>query len=142
MHLQTEKTSVFFYGLFMDEAVLASRGIRPSSAVVGYLENYGLRIGERATLVPDEGNRAYGVLMQVPADDLADLYSQDSVADYAPESIFVTLPDGRREPAVCYNLPASRLTGTNARYATDLMVLANRLGLPESYLRQIEKYLR
>jgi hypothetical protein len=137
--MKAENMAVFFYGLFMDESLLASRGIIPSSATVGYVDGYGLRIGRRATLVPDETNRAYGVLMRMRARDVRALYSEESVADYVAESVTVVLPDGTHEPAVCYNLPAGRLEGTNAQYAKSLLALAGKLGLPSAYLRQIRR---
>jgi hypothetical protein len=55
--MKPEVVTVFFYGLFMDESLLASRGLSPSKAIVGYVNGYRLRIGRRATLVPDDGNR-------------------------------------------------------------------------------------
>ena len=67
--------AVFFYGLFMDVSLLSSKGISPSRAIVGYVDGFGLRIGKRATLVPDEADRAYGVLMTIRAGDVAALYS-------------------------------------------------------------------
>ncbi len=139
--MSTEQVAVFFYGLFMDESLLASKGVSPSCATIGHIEGYGLRIGRRATLVPDEGNRAYGVLMTLRAEDVGALYEEESVADYVPESVAVVLPDGTRESAVCYNLPASELEGTNSRYAGSLLALAGRLGLPGDYLRQIRKQI-
>lgn len=137
--MQTENVAVFFYGLFMDKALLASRGIIPSRAIVGYVDGYGLRIGRRATLVPDETNRAYGVLMTIPAEDVRALYSDDSVVDYVSEFVSVGLSDGSIEPAVCYNLPASKLEGTNSKYANSLLILAEQLGLPSGYLQQIRR---
>jgi len=138
--MKAEGGAVFFYGLFMDTSLLESRGIRPSSTTVGYVDGFGLRIGRRATLVPDETARAYGVLMTIRAEDVKALYSEESVADYIPESVSVMLPDGTLEPAVCYNLPKDKLEGTNPRYANSLLKLAVTLGLPEAYLRQIEKH--
>jgi hypothetical protein len=140
--MKAERVAVFFYGLFMDEAVLAAKGISPSRATVGYVDGYGLRIGKRATLVPDEANRAYGVLMTIRAADAKALYSEESVADYIPESVSVTLPDGTLETAVCYNLPESKLEGTNAQYANSLLILAGKLGLPSAYLREIREQAR
>ena len=137
--MKSEEVAVFFYGLFMDKSLLASRGISPSRATVGYVDGYGLRIGRRATLVPDETNRAYGVLMTIRAEDVRALYSEESVADYVSESVSVTLPDGTLEPAVCYNLPASKLEGTNSQYANSLLILAGKLGLPSAYLQQIRR---
>lgn len=138
--MNTEPVAVFFYGLFMDESLLAAKGIRPSSATVGYVDGYGLRIGARATLVPDESNKAYGILMNMRAEDVRTLYSDDSVADYFAEAVSVVLPDGTVETAVCYNLPESKLQGTNAQYASSLLALAGRLGLPRDYLEQIRKH--
>lgn len=128
---------VFFYGLFMDEDLLASKGVRPEQSEVGYLEGYRLHIGKRATLLPATGERAWGVVMTIAPEDATTLYSDPGVADYVAEAVEVTLPGTGRVPAVCYNLPASGLTGTNPDYAADLLALATRLGLPDSYLEYI-----
>jgi hypothetical protein len=139
--MNTEQVAVFFYGLFMDESLLASKGISPSRTTVGHVDGYGLRIGRRATLVPDESNRAYGVLMTLRAEDSSALYSEESVADYVSESVSVVLPDGTLESAVCYILPESELVGTNSEYASSLLALAGKLGLPCDYLQQIRKQI-
>ena len=139
--MNTEQVTVFFYGLFMDESLLASKGIIPSTATVGHVDGYGLRIGSRATLVPDKSNRAYGVLMTMRAEDVRALYSQETVADYVAESVSVVLPDGTLEAAVCYILPESKLKGSNSQYANSLLMLAGRLGLPSDYLQQIRKQI-
>ncbi len=137
--MNTGPVAVFFYGLFMDESLLAARGITPSTASVGFVEGYALRIGTRATLVPDERGRAYGVLMTIRAEDLRALYSEQSVSDYVPEPVSVVLHDGSVRSATCYNLPVSELGGTNAQYADSLLMLAGRLGLPEEYLQEIRE---
>ena len=136
--MNPEDVAVFFYGLFMDEALLASKGVSASHATAGYVDGYALRIGRRATLVPD-ANRAYGVLMTLRAADVTGLYSDASVADYVPESVSVVLPEGSVESATCYNLPPRELEGANPEYATSLLALAARLGLPEEYLQQIRE---
>ena len=137
--MKSEEVAVFFYGLFMDEALLVSKGVSPSRAAVGYVDGYGLRIGRRATLVPDHDSQAYGVLMTVSAEDVSELYSEESVADYVAEPVSVVLPDGAVESAICYNLPESRLKGTNPQYAKSLLALAEKLGLPGEYLDHIRR---
>jgi hypothetical protein len=129
--------NVFFYGLFMDESLLASKGIRPKSSRLGYVDGLRLHIVERATLLPAKASRSYGVLMEVSADQVARLYSDESVCDYVAEPVVVHLPNDKQAAAVCYNLPASKLTGTNPRYAADLLALAIKLGMPENYLERI-----
>ena len=131
--------NVFFYGLFMDEALLAKKGISPTNAEVGYVDGFTLRIGERATLVRSAGSRSYGVMMIISPDEANELYAESSVADYAPESVTVELEDGNKVEATCYNLPVDKVTGTNRVYAEALWEVANSLGLPKHYLAEIRQ---
>lgn len=128
---------VFFYGLFMDETLLAAKAVSPTESAVGYVEGFALHIGERATLLPEAGARAYGVLMNVTSAEAAKLYSEPSVADYIAESLVVHLPGDVQVPAVSYNLPAAKLSGANPEYAAALAKLAAGLGLPDSYVERI-----
>jgi AIG2-like family len=130
---------VFFYGLFMDQSLLKSRGIRPAEASVGFVDGYGLRIGERATLVRRPDGRAYGAMMDITPGEAEELYAEDSVADYIPESVTVELLDGTQVEATCYNLPSDKVTGANKDYANSLLDVAIRLGFPDSYLEQIRR---
>lgn len=130
---------VFFYGLFMDEKLLATRGIEPSEVNLGFVDGYGLRIGERATLVHRPDSRAYGAVMDIAASEAAELYADESVADYIPEPVIVELMDGTQVEATCYNLPGDNETGANKEYAESLLDVATRLGFPDSYLDQIRQ---
>ncbi len=132
---------VFFYGLFMDETVLAAEGIQPTDVQPGFLDGYRLRIGDRATLVRQPGDRAYGVLMTIAEREAASLYADASVADYLPEPVNVELLDGTRHRATCYNLPEERVAGAKPEYAKALLGLAARLEFPDSYLDQIRRAL-
>ena len=123
----------------MDESLLASKSVHPMETSIGYVDGFGLHIGKRATLLPEANSRAYGVLMKMTSEDAAALYSEQSVADYVAEPVVVYLPGNTQASAVCCNLPAARLTGTNPEYAAALLALATRLGLPDSYLGQIRK---
>ena len=125
----------------MDESLLASKGVRPTEMSIGCVDGYGLRIGKRATLLPEANSRPYGVLMKIASEDAAALYSEQSLADYVAEPVVVTLPGDIQVPAVCYNLPAAELVGTNPEYAAALLALAIKLGLPDSYLKHIRQTL-
>ena len=129
--------AVFFYGLFMDESLIRSKGIQPLRTAFGFVDGYRLRIGARATLEVEASGRVYGVLMSISREELAKLYSYDTVADYVPEKVSVTLANGATESAVCYLLPPGKLQGTNSAYADSLLQLATRLGFPEDYLAKI-----
>lgn len=130
---------VFFYGLFMDVTILSKNGIQPSNPRWGQLNDYTLKIGNRASLIPCKGEKSYGILMTVDPDAIQSLYVEASVADYIPEVVEVITDSNDTVSATCYNLPAESLTGTNAAYATSLHQLATRLDFPEEYLEKIKK---
>ncbi len=130
---------VFFYGLFMDRAILAKNGVEPSNPRRGYLKDYGLKIGNRASLIPMEKEKAYGIVMTVDEKDLQRLYAEASVADYVPEEVQVFTDADEIVAATCYNLPAESLSGTNETYAKSLYQLAEELGFPSDYLVKIKK---
>ena len=132
--------TVFFYGLFMEESILAQQGVHAEAPRVGCVAGFRLAIGERATLVPDPAAHAWGVVMDVDAADLKRLYAEPGVADYEPEPVTVTLRNGETIRALCYNLPAQQLAGTNPNYAQKLLALARQLGLPGPYLKEIIAY--
>jgi len=135
--MSDDNVAVFFYGLFMDESLLRSKGIRPFQRALGHVDGYRLRIGRRATLETEPASRAYGVVMTLGREDLARLYSDDTVSDYVPETVPVTLASGVIDSAVCYVLPPGKLEGTHAAYADSLLLLATRLGFPGNYLDEI-----
>ena len=56
------KIHVFFYGLFMDEDLLLSKGVTPTNLRPALLTGYQLRIGNRATLVPAQSGQVFGLV--------------------------------------------------------------------------------
>ena len=130
---------VFFYGLFMDEALLREKGIDPQNRRLAFVENFSLVIGDRASLVSSQGSTVYGVLFSVTQNEVDDLYSEDSVRAYRPEAVLAKLNDGSVAPALCFNLPTPPSPDQkNPEYATKLRQLASRIGLPPSYVSSIE----
>lgn len=129
---------VFFYGLFMDMDLLRDKGVDPANPRKGYLNDYTLILGERASLTSAEGKRAYGIVMSVADAAIRHLYSEASVTDYLPEEVVVRTEAREEIQAICYNLPIQLLTGTNPAYARSLYDLARRKGLPEAYVERIK----
>jgi len=131
---------VFFYGLFMDEGLLREKGLHPSATKIASLVGYGLRIGERATLIQSNQEQTYGTVIQLSEAELGILYDDKSVGDYRPEAVTVTDNNGSTLAAVSYILPFEKLTGQNREYAKSLAVIARRAGLPEEYVAEIETW--
>lgn len=134
----SNRVDVFFYGLFMDESVLASHDVACELRGKAVAGGYELRIGERATLVPCDGGKAYGLVYSVDAEHLLSLYSGESVADYRREILEVALENNSRASVVCYNLPRAQLSGCNPSYAATLSTLLRRLGFPEGYCQSVD----
>jgi hypothetical protein len=127
----------FFYGLFMDAAILEAKGIS-GSATRGVVRDWALRIGNRATMVPEQGRSVHGVVMSVPLPDLERLYQDVSVQMYRPVAVLVEYDAAPARPALAYVLsvppqPEER----NPDYATKLRALADRIGLPSEYVASI-----
>ncbi len=129
---------VFFYGLFMDDDLLRSKGIvtvNPQPAVV---EGFGLRIGKRATLVPARHERSYGMVMGVTHQQLKELYSGLGLEHYRPEAVVCTTFAGEHVSALCYNLPSSPAPDeVNEEYAGQLRAVLAKLGFPAEYVERV-----
>lgn len=132
-------TAIFFYGLFMDDGLLRDSDFEPSEPVIAFAQDYGLRIGARATLIVSKDEPAYGTVMQLKTREIASLYSEPSVADYKETPINVTLPDGSEQQVRTYLLPEESLSGRNPNYTAKLAVVAKKMGLPQDYVSQIAK---
>lgn len=129
----------FFYGLFMDVDILAKQAIAPESFRIGWVHDFAIRIGERATLVPHKGGQVYGTLMDISSLKVTALYEEKSVADYIPEKLRVVAEDGVEVEAMCYNLPPAKIAGENKEYAKKLLEVAETLGFPASYTQHIKQ---
>jgi hypothetical protein len=133
-----ERVEVFFYGLFMDEALLREKGLSPEDRRVASVEGFQLVIGERATLVRREGATAHGVLFSLTRGEVEALYSEESVSAYRSEVVNARLTDGQVTRALCFNLPAPPSDEErNTLYASKLKELAERIGLPADYVSSI-----
>ena len=129
--------TIFFYGLFMDDDLLREKGFHPTTGKIAFAEGYGLRIGERATLIKSESERSYGIVMNLSEEEAESLYSGPSVSEYVPEQVEVTELNGTTCKVTSYNLPISKLSGSNREYAKSLSVAAQKMGLPQTYINEI-----
>jgi hypothetical protein len=133
------KINIFFYGLFMDEALLRAKGITMPYFRVASVPEFQLRIGNRATLVPAPAGRVYGLIASLSNVEIERLYSDPSVQAYRPEAVLAHLTNGEILAALCYNLvePPSA-DERNLDYASKLRALAERLNFPPGYVATIE----
>ena len=133
-----ETVDAFFYGLYMDEAVLRGAGVVPYSPRKASARGYALRIGRRATLVKAPGGIAWGMVYALAPDDLAKLYAGPGLDNYRSEEIEVVLENRAIIPARVYNLPLPPpAEERNPDYADKLKAAMTRLGFPADQVARI-----
>lgn len=123
----------------MDGNILLKNGIKPSNPRRGYLNDYALKIGNRASLIPCKNEKSYGIVMTIDKDAIRNLYAEASVADYIPEEVNIITHTNDSITATCYNLPSESLTGANELYAMSLYKLAKKEAFPDDYLEKIKR---
>ena len=136
--MSERRVEAFFYGLFMDVAVLREHGVVPVNPRRAYVDGFALRIGQRATLVPSPAGRAYGMLVALTFADVDRLYTAPGLTQYRPEAVLAQPLDGNPTPALCYNL--AETPGRNERnpaYAARLQAVLRRLEFPPEYVAAI-----
>ena len=78
---------VFFYGLFMDITLLRDMGLRPRLIGPAELPDYQIQIGRRATLIPSPGSTSYGMLIELPNEDVDKLSANFDIDDALMEEL-------------------------------------------------------
>ena len=134
--------SIFFYGLFMDDALLKEKGLNPSNPKLAHVAGYGLRIGERATLEASTEERAFGSIMDLSDEELGVLYSEKSVADYVPRQLVAIDMQGNSLEVTSYILPMKKVSGSNSEYARLLALTAKKVELPDGYIKEIKTWIQ
>ena len=136
--MSARRIDAFFYGLFMDVEVLRDAGVSPGNARRAYVDDFALRIGRRATLVPSVGARAYGMLIELTHAELDRLYAAPGLELYRPEAVLARPFEGASTPALCFNLrEAPPQHERNPEYAEKLLAVLRKLDFPREYLETV-----
>jgi hypothetical protein len=136
--VSARRVDAFFYGLFMDADLLRESGVAPTNPRRARVDGYALRIGQRATLVPSAGARAYGMLMSLTHAELDRLYGGPGLEQYRPEAVLAQPLDGLATQALCYNLIAAPAPHErNPEYAARLQRALQKLDFPPEYVAAV-----
>ena len=136
--MSDRRIDAFFYGLFMDDEVLREANVAPVNPRRAYVEGFALRIGRRATLVPTDGARVYGMLFALTHPELDRLYSAPGLEQYRPEALLVQPLEGAPTPALCFNLrEAPQPSERDAEYAARLQRALSKLDFPAEYVASV-----
>ena len=134
---------VFFYGSYMNRAVLAEVGLTPKTWEVASLPGFDIRISPRANLARSPGEVVFGVLAEATHAELDRLYAhaRNVLGEvYLPEAVLVHTQSGAWQPALCYI--ATHMVDCKAEFAYVERILqpARELGFPGWYLARLESF--
>jgi hypothetical protein len=135
------KVRVFFYGSYMNRAVLREVGFVPDSFEVARLDGFDIGIEPRANLVAATEQSVYGVLAEATHAELKRLYThaQDVLGErYLPHPVLVHTQSGSAVPALCYIAPVMASRIPEAAYVDRILSPARELGFPDWYVERLE----
>src|SRR5262245_62331363 len=127
------KVWVFFYGSYINFAVLKEVGLVPERWEVGRLGGFDIVIRPRANLVRSDRHSVYGIVATATHAELARLYAhaRDVLGEtYLPEAVLVETRDGRWRPALCYICPEMSPRPAEADYVERIAGPPRPYGFP------------
>jgi hypothetical protein len=134
---------VFFYGSYMNRAVLAEIGLAPKTWEVASLPGFDIRISPRANLVRSPGEVVFGVLAEATHAELDRLYAHARNVlggVYLPEAVLVPRQSGAWQTALCYIAPHMVERKAELAYVERILQPARELRFPAWYLARLERF--
>jgi cation transport regulator ChaC len=134
---------VFFYGSYMNRAVLAEVGLTPKIWEFASLSGFDIRIAPRANLVRSPEEVVFGVLAAATHAELDRLYAhaRNVLGEvYLPEAVLVHTRSGVWQPALCYIATNMVERRADLGYVDRILQPARELGFPDWYLARLESF--
>jgi len=121
---------VFFYGLYMDEDILKSKGVKPRKKRKAVANGYALRLGNMATLLRKENAKAYGMVYSLTHEEIDILYKNSGLTQYVNEALMVELEDNSSIVTLCsVLLDEPKADERNDEYYQKLVTCMKKYGL-------------
>lgn len=134
---------VFFYGSYMNRAVLGEVGLAPEEFDVARLAGWDIQIRPRANLVRAETATVHGVMCRATHEELDRLYAhaRERLGEvYLPEAVLCETRRGTWRPALCYISPDMAPRPAEAAYVDRIVDAACEHGLPAGYVTRLEGF--
>jgi len=137
------KVEVFFYGSYMNRAVLSEVGLAPVDWEPASLPGFDIRIAPRANLISSPGHTVFGVLASATHCELERLYAHAHEVlgeTYLPHPVLVQIQAGETRPALCYIAPQMIERPAERDYVDRILEPARELGFPDWYLARLRSF--
>jgi hypothetical protein len=130
----------FFYGSFINRAVLKQAGYVLARFEVARLSGFDISIRPLANLVRSDQHCVYGIVAPATHEQLRRLYSQAWVGTYLPEAVLVETLDGTWRPALCFIAPSTEERPASDDYIDRIVEPAREYGFPDWYVARLESF--
>lgn len=136
--------SVFFYGSYMNFAVLAEAGIERRDFKIVNAPGFDLVIAPRANLLRDQGACVYGIMTDLSHAELEHLYgpfAQNQLGQrYLPQAVLVRDRDLAWYPTMTYVCHHMAYEKADPDYVRRILEPASGYRFPPSYLDHIASF--
>ncbi len=136
--------NVFFYGSYMNFAVLKEVDINEREFTVGSISGFALTISPLANLIRQTQGVVYGILTALTHMELERLYQEHARGklggQYLPDAVVVSMPNGIHTPALCYISHNMKEGKADPAYIDRILKPAREYGFPAWYLDTIEYF--
>ena len=135
----------FFYGSYINPAVLREVNLVPDRFEVARLPGFDITIRPLANLVPSDQHTVYGVLAEATHAELDRLYrhAREVLGGvYLPRSVVAKTISGYLKPALCYIAPELDGGPPDPAYVARIVEPARTHGFPEWYIERLQKFAR
>lgn len=136
--------ATFFYGSYINSAVLREVDLEPARLEVARLPGFDIEIRPLANLIRSAPHSVYGIVATATHAELERLYAhaRDVLGgEYLPNPVLVHNLNGQLEPALCYIAPALAPGPASPEYIARIVEPARTLGFPAWYIDRLESFL-
>ncbi len=141
--MEESKVWTFFYGSYMNLAVLKEVDLVPEHYEVARLSGFDIQIQPLANLVRSDQQSVYGIVATTTHHELERLYQHaEHVLGgvYLPEAVLTETKDGNLRPALCYIAPSIEPKPATNEYIDRIVAPAKEYGFPAWYIERLESF--
>jgi len=135
---------VFWYGSYMNRAVLAEVGLAPERWEPASVTGFDIVVAPRANLVRAPEHVVFGALASATHAELDRLYTHARTVlgeIYLPEAVLVSTRAGAHEAALCYIAPEMTNGPADPAYVERILIPAREWAYPSWYLARIASFI-
>ena len=134
----------FFYGSYMNPAVLREVDIVPDRIEAAMLPGFDIEIRPLANLFRSKQHTVYGANATATHAELKRLYAHaEEVLGglYLPNPVLTQTASGQWEPALTYIAPDLKAGQATADYVERIVQPGRKYGFPDWYISRLESFL-